>query len=64
MDRISFVLSDKGVLSRIKPLDVLKAEELETDEAARLDGEIALIGGEMRKLLSDLIAALGGEKHV
>ncbi|CUJ69504.1 Recombination-associated protein rdgC [Achromobacter sp. 2789STDY5608633] len=63
-DRISFVLSEKGVLARIKPLDVLKAEEVETDEAARLDGEIALIGGEMRKLINDLIAALGGEKHV
>ena len=59
-DRVSFALNDKGVITKIKPLDVLKEIGMERAEEG-LDGEIALVGTEVYKLVTGMIDALGGE---
>jgi len=60
-DRISFALNDKGGISKIKALDLLTKtrEEDATDQG--MEADIALFGGELHKLIHDLIGALGGE---
>ena len=63
-DRMSFALNDKGIITRVKPLDVLitsESDSMDDDQADRLDGEIALIGGEIYKMITELVEGLGGE---
>lgn len=58
-DKIAFVLNENLTLKRVRALDVL-TEQTETDhEEERLDGDFALMCGEMNQLFSDLILALG-----
>lgn len=59
--RISLLLKDSLILSRITFLDVVfdGREKPAKDEA--FDVDIALFTGEMRAMLADLIEALGGE---
>lgn len=62
-DRVSFVLTDGLTLKRVAALDVLKetagVAEQTADEA--FDGDFLLMAGELARLLSDLLYALGGE---
>lgn len=59
--RVSFVLSDALVLKRIKLLDVvLEGASAEAGDGG-FDADVALSTGELRGLIPDLIAALGGE---
>ena len=63
-DRVSFLLTDRLEIRRVRPLDVLKeaageAGDLGADE--RFDSDMMLMTGELAKLLDDLVEALGGE---
>ncbi len=63
-DRVSFVLTEGLTLKRVAALDVLKesagSAEQTADEA--FDGDFLLMAGELARLLSDLVYALGGEQ--
>jgi recombination associated protein RdgC len=61
-DRISFVLGEQMEVKRLAFLDILK-EQAEQGESAdeQFDMDFALMSGEVAKLLTDLVAALGGE---
>lgn len=59
-DRVSFVLTDSLQLKKIEFLDVV-FEEGSKSAADHFDADVAIMTGEMRKLIPDLIAALGGE---
>jgi recombination associated protein RdgC len=59
-DRASFLLTDKLQLKKIKLLDgVMETGNTEGEDA--FDGDVAIITGELSKLIPDLIEALGGE---
>ena len=61
--RVSFVLTDAMTLKRIKLLDgVLEGNAPAKDEDG-FDADVAIITGELRRLIPDLLAALGGEDH-
>ncbi|MDO9226604.1 MAG: recombination-associated protein RdgC [Pseudomonadota bacterium] len=62
-DRISFVLGEQMEIKRVAFLDILK-EQSEQGESAdeQFDLDFALMSGELAKLLTDVVAALGGEK--
>ena len=63
-DRISFVLTEHLQLKRLTFLDILKREsdaEAE-DEAERFESDFALMTGELSKMLTDIVKALGGNK--
>jgi recombination associated protein RdgC len=62
-DRVSFVLTERLELRRIDLLDVVRdtiADDAE-DEAALFRAEFFLMGEELRALITNLIAAHGGE---
>lgn len=61
-DRISFVLHDNMQLKRLAPLDVLKEQADISDQDDVFDADFALMTGELKKLLPDVIEALGGER--
>lgn len=64
-DRVSFVLTDKLELRRIKPLDVVKesAGSLGAEGSAeeRFDSDMTLMTGELARLLDEVVEALGGQ---
>lgn len=60
-DKISFVLTENLTIKRVQPLDVLTEKADAQDEEERLDGDFALMCGELTLLLKDLVEALGGE---
>lgn len=64
-DRISFVLTEGLDIKRVAPQDVLKenADAAGLAEDQRFDADMALMTGELAKLLEDLLQALGGEKR-
>lgn len=60
MDRVSFTLIDKLTLKKIVFMDgVFDGTSQEKEDG--FDADVAISTGEMRKLIPDLIAALGGE---
>jgi recombination associated protein RdgC len=61
-DRVSFVLTENLVIKRVAALDVLKENTGGgyQDEDERFDTDFALMSGEIDRLLSDLVEALGG----
>ncbi|MDX3895790.1 recombination-associated protein RdgC [Pusillimonas sp.] len=65
-DRVSFVLTDGLDIKRVAPLDVLKENQdlVSRNEADQLDSDLALMTGELSRLLDDLVGALGGEKKM
>lgn len=62
-DKISFTLAENLSIKKITLLDVLKENHDISGKNAdeRFDGDFMLFAGEMAKLLSALVAALGGE---
>jgi recombination associated protein RdgC len=63
-DRISFVLTDKLEIKRVRPLDVLKeaaGADAGADANERLDSDMMLMTGELSKMLDDIVEALGGQ---
>ncbi|MBV8665192.1 MAG: recombination-associated protein RdgC [Burkholderiaceae bacterium] len=61
--RVSFVLTEALAVKRVAPLDVLKDENDSStkDEDERFDADFALMSGELNRLLTALVEALGGE---
>lgn len=62
-DRVSFVLTESLTIKRVAPLDVLKEDSDSTmkNDDERFDSDIALMTGELHRMLTDLVEALGGE---
>jgi recombination associated protein RdgC len=60
-DKVSFVLTENLVIKRVQALDVLTEKSDSHHEDEKLDGDFALMCGELNLLLNDLVAALGGE---
>jgi len=61
-DRISFVLTESLAVKGVKPLDVIKEGNAVTySDDERFDNDIALMTGELAKMLADIVGALGGE---
>lgn len=61
-DKLSFVLHENLQLKRLAPLDILREQESSVDADEVFDTDFALMTGELRKLLPDIVDALGGEK--
>lgn len=63
-DRVSFVLTEGLDIKRVTPLDVLKEgqEGASHNEAEQFDSDFALMTGELNRLMSQLVEALGGER--
>jgi recombination associated protein RdgC len=57
--RVSFVLADDLSLKKVEVLDVVLESTKKEDSG--FDADVAIVTGEMRKLIPDLIEALGGE---
>ncbi len=64
-DRISFVLTESLTLKRIAPLDVIKeaAGVSSQNDDERFDSDITLMTGELHRMITDLVQALGGEQR-
>lgn len=64
-DRVSFVLTETLAVKRVAPLDVLKenADSSTQNEDERFDTDFALMTGELAKMISELVEALGGEEQ-
>jgi recombination associated protein RdgC len=62
-ERVSFVLTPALIIKRVTPLDVLKemADPTAQNDDERFDSDFILMTGELAKMLSDVVAALGGE---
>jgi recombination associated protein RdgC len=62
-DRISFVLTESLTIKRVAALDVLKesADTTTKNDDERFDSDVALMTGELHRMLTDLVQALGGE---
>jgi recombination associated protein RdgC len=60
--RVSFVLTEALTLKRIKLLDVVLEGTPEPQGDDGFDADVALSTGELRLLIPDLLAALGGEQ--
>lgn len=62
-DQISFVLTDDFQIRRVNFLDILKENAAKADNMEeQFDADFALMTGELARLITDLIEALGGEK--
>lgn len=59
--RVSFVLTEALTLKRIKLLDVVLEGTPQAEGDDSFDADMALITGELRQLIPELLAALGGE---
>lgn len=63
-DRVSFVLTDKLEIKRVRALDILKEQAGDATAGAdadeRFESDMALMTGELAKLLADAVDALGG----
>jgi recombination associated protein RdgC len=62
-DRVSIVLTEKLEIKRLQFLDILKEQSEQAEDAeAMFQIEFALMTGELAKLITDLVEALGGEE--
>lgn len=64
-DRVSFVLTESLDVKRVAPLDVLKegTDTIAQNDDEKFDSDMALMTGELAKLMADLVEALGGDKR-
>lgn len=60
-DKLSFVLHENLQLKRLAPLDVLKEQADAEDDV--FDADFAIMTGELKKMLPDIVDALGGERE-
>lgn len=62
-DRVSFVLTETMTIKKLKLLDVvLEGAESQGRDDGGFDTDVALVTGELGRLIPDLIDALGGEQ--
>ena len=59
--RVSFVLSESTVLSKVAFLDGVFEDNGQAEEGGGFDADVAIATGELGALITDLTAALGGE---
>ena len=60
--RLLLVLTESLAIKGVKPLDVIKEGETVTySDDERFDNDIMLMTGELAKMLTDVVEALGGE---
>ena len=59
-DKISFVLDESLAIKSVKPLEIIKESATRNDDE-RFDSDFALMAGELAKMMTDLVEALGGE---
>jgi recombination associated protein RdgC len=60
--KISFVLTESLAIKGVKPLDVLDEKDAGVrNDDERFDGDFMLMTGELSKLMTDVVEALGGE---
>ena len=60
--RVSFVLNEESQIKKIKFLDgVFDASDNAAPEEDRFDSDVAIVTGELGKLIPEMIDALGGE---
>jgi recombination associated protein RdgC len=59
--RVSFVLTEALTLKKIKLLDVVLEGAPQSEGDDHFDADMALVTGELRQLIPELLAALGGE---
>ncbi len=64
-DRISFVLTDALDVKRVAPLDILtkKQDVTAINDDDIFDADITLMTSELAKMISNLVAVLGGERE-
>ena len=62
-DRVSFVLTEALTLKRITALDVIKESDdgMSRNDEERFDGDMMLMTGELGRMMTALVEALGGE---
>lgn len=60
-DKVSFVLHDNLQLKRIGALDILKDQAEGSGHDDVFDTDFAIMTGELRKMLADVVKVLGGE---
>ncbi len=62
-DRVSFVLTEALTLKRITALDVIKESDdgMSRNDEERFDGDMLLMTGELGRMMTALVEALGGE---
>jgi recombination associated protein RdgC len=61
-DRVSFVLTENFAIKKLKLLDVvLEAADSQGRDDGGFDTDVALLTGELGRLIPDLVDALGGE---
>jgi recombination associated protein RdgC len=62
-DRISFVLTETLAIKGVKPLDVIKESDggVTNSDDERFDNDMMLMTGELSKMLTEVVEALGGE---
>lgn len=62
-DRISLILTEKLEVKRVAFLDVVKeeAEKQAENAAEQFEADLALMSGELSRLLPAIVDALGGE---
>lgn len=60
-DKLSFVLHENLQLKRLAPLDVLKEQADAEDDV--FDADFAIMTGELKMLLPDIVDVLGGERE-
>lgn len=59
--RVSFVLTDSMALKKVSLLDVVLTGASKEEKADAFDADVALHTGELRAMIADLTAVLGGE---
>lgn len=59
--RVSFALTETMALKRVKLLDVVLEDSAAGTQDGGFEADTALVTGELRQLLPELLAALGGE---
>lgn len=63
-DRVSFMLNDQMVLSKIKYLDLIEKDDgAADDELGVLESDVVLKGGELECVINGLINAFGGRRE-
>jgi recombination associated protein RdgC len=60
-DKLSFVLHDNLQIKRLAPLDIIKEQARQDEQEDAFDTDFALMTGELRKMLGDIVGMLGGE---
>ena len=57
-DKYSFMLDEHGHIKRLKPLDLIKDQASAEEESDVFDAEFAIMSGELKQLIPDLIESL------